>query len=165
MGRMLTELTGLTDRVSFQHGDALNMPFQDASFNVVWMQNATMNLPDKPRLFREIHRVLRPGGCLAMQDILAGPVQPIHFPVAWAHDASMSFLRTESDTRAMLAGAGLREVGWKQVAEGAPGSGLRSTSRAVTLVRAEDGDVARENGARNTAEGRVIAVWAVADRD
>src|SRR5215204_5225154 len=50
------QVTGLGERVSHRHGDALNMPFPDSTFDVAWSQNATMNIPDKPRLFQEIYR-------------------------------------------------------------------------------------------------------------
>lgn len=163
LGTMLTGLTGLSEQVTHQHGDALNMPFADASFDAVWMQNATMNLPDKPRLFQEIHRVLRPGGRLAMQDVLAGPVQPVIFPVAWAHDASMSFLRNEEDTRAMLADAGFRELHWLPAPQAAPGAATNAASRAAELVRHVD--AAELAVTRNANENRVVTVWLVADRN
>jgi ubiquinone/menaquinone biosynthesis C-methylase UbiE len=40
-----------------------------------------MNIEDKARLCREIWRVLRPRGRLAMHEIIAGPVGPVRFPV------------------------------------------------------------------------------------
>ncbi|MHC4548746.1 MAG: methyltransferase domain-containing protein [Planctomycetota bacterium] len=57
-------------RVSFDTGDIEAMPFPDASFDVV-LSNGSLNLvPDKDRAFREIARVLRPGGWLAAADLL-----------------------------------------------------------------------------------------------
>ena len=51
-----------------------------------------MNIADKAGLYQEIARVVRPGGRLAFFDVLAGPNQPIHFPVPWASYLSFSFL-------------------------------------------------------------------------
>ena len=84
-GGVLTARTGLGGRVSFRHGDALEMPYpDDAAFDPAWTQHSSMNIADKGRLYAEIHRVLRPDGRLAMHEMLAGPVSPIHFPVPWA---------------------------------------------------------------------------------
>src|SRR5689334_10536017 len=102
-GAALTALTGLSDRVSFSHGDALDLPFPDASFDVAWTQHATMNVEDKERLYAEAHRVLRPGGRLSFHEVMAGPVQPIHFPVPWAREPAMSFLRPAAEVRSVLA--------------------------------------------------------------
>ena len=89
VGERLTTWTQLTDRVSFVCGNALAMPFPDGSFDVVWTQHASMNIPDKPRLYSEVARVVRRGGRFALFDVLAGPHQPIHFPVPWASDQSL----------------------------------------------------------------------------
>ncbi len=75
-GEMLTKRTGLGDLVSFRYGSALEMPYPDASFDFVWTQHSSMNIADKERLYQEIHRVLRPGGSLAMHEIMAGPNSP-----------------------------------------------------------------------------------------
>ena len=163
VGQRLTELTGLADKVSHRQGDALNMPFPDGSFDAVISQNATMNLPDKPRLFQEIHRVLRPGGRMALQDIMAGPVQPILFPVPWAHDESINFLRNEPDTRAMIEAAGFHIVSWETNPSTTPRKGAPTGSKAAELVRYMD--MGQFVGTRNTDEGRVVHAWYVADRD
>ena len=42
------------------------------SFDVVWSQNAAMNIADRDRLYGEMHRVLKPGGQLALQEVAAG---------------------------------------------------------------------------------------------
>jgi SAM-dependent methyltransferase len=163
VGQRLTELTSLADKVSHQQGDALNMPFPDGSFDAVISQNATMNLPDKARLFQEIHRVLRSGGRMALQDIMAGPVQPILFPVPWAHDDSINFLRNEPDTRAMIEAAGFQIVSWETNPSTTSRNGAPTGSKAAELVRYMD--MGQFVGTRNTDEGRVVHAWYVADRD
>jgi ubiquinone/menaquinone biosynthesis C-methylase UbiE len=66
----LTRLAGLEHLVDCRHGNALEMPFDDASFDVVIGQEAWAHVPDKPRLVREVVRVTRPGGTIAFTDIL-----------------------------------------------------------------------------------------------
>jgi SAM-dependent methyltransferase len=62
--------------VAFEAGDVEAMPFPDASFDVV-VSNGALNLaPDKDRAFREIARVLRPGGHLAAADLLVVDTVP-----------------------------------------------------------------------------------------
>ena len=112
---MLSALSGMQDRVSFLHGNALDMPFEDASFHLVWTQQAGMNIDDKARLYREAYRVLALGGRLVFQEILRGSVEPLHFPVPWAREASLNFLREPGEIRALLAEVGFREMVWHDV--------------------------------------------------
>ncbi len=112
VGEMLTRRTGLGQRVTFQHGDALALPFADQSFDVVWTQHATMNIAEKARLYAELARTLRPGGRLAFHEIMAGPNAPIAFPVPWATDQRISFLWPPEEVRSLLTGSGWREQTW-----------------------------------------------------
>lgn len=66
----LTQLAHLDHLVGFRHGNALDMPFADATFDVVIGQEAWCHVPDKPRLIAECARVVRPGGVIAFTDIL-----------------------------------------------------------------------------------------------
>jgi len=66
----LTQLARLDHLVGFRHGNALDMPFADATFDVVIGQEAWCHVPDKPRLISECARVVRPGGVIAFTDIL-----------------------------------------------------------------------------------------------
>jgi demethylmenaquinone methyltransferase/2-methoxy-6-polyprenyl-1,4-benzoquinol methylase len=52
----------------FQQGDALQLPFPDASFDVVTISYGLRNLADLDRGLRELRRVLRPGGRLLILD-------------------------------------------------------------------------------------------------
>ncbi|CAA9452538.1 MAG: hypothetical protein AVDCRST_MAG80-2450 [uncultured Rubrobacteraceae bacterium] len=130
-GEILTTRTGLGDLVSFRHASALDMPHPDASFDVVWMQHSSMNIADKERLYAEIHRVLRPGGHLALHEIMAGPVTPIHFPVPWARGPEISFLRPPEEVRALITGIGFEESAW-MTRQRPPCDGLGNDSRQQT---------------------------------
>src|SRR5690349_23544113 len=58
----LTTMVKLEHLVSFEYGNALDMPFADASFDVVIGQEAWCHVPEKPRLIAECTRVLKHGG-------------------------------------------------------------------------------------------------------
>lgn len=109
---MLTELTRLSDQVQFVHGNALEMPFPDEHFDAVVMTLVGMHVKDKPRLFRQVYRVLRPGGRFAFQDFAAGPVTPVLYPVGFAYDPSIAFLWPPEELETAILDVGFEEQVW-----------------------------------------------------
>jgi phosphoethanolamine N-methyltransferase len=63
---------GLGDRVRSVCVEPGPLPFPDASFDVVFSKDSIVQIPDKPALFAEVHRVLRPGGRFIASDWLRG---------------------------------------------------------------------------------------------
>jgi tocopherol O-methyltransferase len=55
---------GLGNRTNFQVADALNMPFPDNSFDLIWSLESGEHMPDKVKFLQECHRVLKPGGTM-----------------------------------------------------------------------------------------------------
>jgi ubiquinone/menaquinone biosynthesis C-methylase UbiE len=103
---LLNRLTGLESRVTVHEGSALDLPFADDSFDVVWMQNVGMNIEDKRKLYGEIARVLQPGGRYAFQEMAAGSAPTSYFPLPWATDPSQSFLVSADQMRSELEDCG-----------------------------------------------------------
>ena len=170
VARSLNKLVGLSERIDIQHADALALPFEDCSFDVVWTQHASMNIADKQTFVAEMHRVLKPDGKLALHDVMAGSVQPIHFPVPWAPDPPVSFLSTPDEVRSLALATGFRELAWQDhtqltqdwwqnVRERA--SGQTPPPLNPGLIMGSQFPVMANNMYRNIRERRVAVVQAV----
>ena len=94
-GNLLSELVGLSDRVALHHGSALELPFDDGQFDLVWTQHVTMNIEDMQGFLSEIARVLSSDGRYAFYEILAGAEPVAHYPVPWSSDGAISFLEAQ----------------------------------------------------------------------
>jgi ubiquinone/menaquinone biosynthesis C-methylase UbiE len=102
----LSRWTRLDDKTTFRVGDACALPFDDATFDAAVTIHAAMNIPDKPAMYREARRVLKPTGTFGIYDVLQGEGGEVLFPVPWARDPSISHLATPEAMRDMLAAAG-----------------------------------------------------------
>lgn len=67
--KKLTSLVGLDHLVDYQLGDAQAMPFEDATFDVAFSQEAWLHVPDKAAVIAECARLLKPGGVIAFTDL------------------------------------------------------------------------------------------------
>lgn len=102
----LTRRCGLADKVSFQQGSALSLPFPEATFDVATLIHVGMNIEDKPALFGEARRVLKLGGRLGVYDIMRLRDDDLPYPTPWAASAETSFVESVESYRDALAAGG-----------------------------------------------------------
>jgi ubiquinone/menaquinone biosynthesis C-methylase UbiE len=171
VGEMLTARTGLAGQVTFRQGDATAQPFADGSFDAAWTQHSSMNIADKGRLYAEIYRVLRPGGRLAIYEIMAGPGGEPHYPAPWASTPAISFLQPPDEIRRLLHETGFRELVWNDVTAAARDGVVQRMAAATPqasplglhLVMPNFREAAA-NLIRNLQEGRLTVIQAVLER-
>jgi ubiquinone/menaquinone biosynthesis C-methylase UbiE len=110
--RWLNRLAGLDDRISVRQADVTDLPFEDATFTLVFSQHVQMNVADKALLYEEARRVLADGGQLAVWDIVTGEDGQPDFPVPWADRPEYSHLTTSDRLRAAIETAGFEIERW-----------------------------------------------------
>jgi ubiquinone/menaquinone biosynthesis C-methylase UbiE len=173
VGNGLTRAVGLADSVRLTRASALSLPQGDASFNRASLFHVGMNIEDKPALFAEIGRVLKPGGLLAVYDVMRIGDGDLDFPVAWAQDRSTSFVATVADYRAAIEAAGLAvrsaedkkdlaleffaRMRARMAESGPPPLGLH-------LLMGEDAGLKAANMAANIAKGALAPVLMLAQK-
>ena len=105
-----SQRTGLSN-VEFRMGEIEHLPIADASVDVV-ISNCVINLsPDKPQVWREIARVLKPGGRVAVSDMVL--LKPLPEAIKTAVEAYVGCIAGASfvdELRAMMTAAGLTNL-------------------------------------------------------
>lgn len=84
IGRGKVREAGLGDRVTLAEGDAQALPFEDDRFDGVTIAFGIRNVPDRARALREMARVTKPGGTVAILE-LSEPRRGIVAPFARFH--------------------------------------------------------------------------------
>lgn len=111
----LNRRADLADQVEVVCGDARDMAFDDASFDVAITQAVWPSIEDKPAMLAEAHRVLRPGGRLAIYEALSGSGSgELGYPLPWANAPEESFVISGEEVRKLVADAGFTVTQWLQ---------------------------------------------------
>ncbi|NOQ94168.1 MAG: methyltransferase domain-containing protein [Methylophaga sp.] len=163
-GKQLSKLVNMHDKVTLHHASALELPFDNNSFDIVWTEHVQMNIADKTKFYSEIVRVLKPSGRLLFHDVFRGYGDDPIYPVPWAENKSISALVKEKDARLMMEAAGFDVEQWhtkthesieffKQVAvkiktDGPPPLGIH-------ILMGDNAKEKLKNQAQNLNEGRV----------
>jgi ubiquinone/menaquinone biosynthesis C-methylase UbiE len=106
----LTRLVKLEQSAEFRVASATQVPFEREMFDRAYMIHVGMNIAGKAGVFRELRRVLKPGGLFMVFDIMRTAAGPIRYPVPWALSDETSFVAEVKDYRGALQGAGFRVV-------------------------------------------------------
>ena len=104
--RTLSERTGLADRVEFKVASALDLPFEDATFDAAITFHVAMNIKNRRALYAEAARVLKPQAQFCVYDVMGGETGSVRYPTPWAETAETSHLTTPGETRELLEQAG-----------------------------------------------------------
>lgn len=163
---LLNRITGLEDQIKVRQGSALKLPYPDRSFDVVWMQNVGMNIENKPALYEEIARVVKPSGRFAFQEVAAGRGAAGFFPLPWASGPADSFLITAEEMRSILGEFGfsaefLEDVSDSQFSRGAATSTPAPEGQLGLAVYVNDLAEKAGNAKRCLDEGQVRYVRGV----
>ena len=163
LARHLSEISQIP--VTFDQADALNLPYESGSFDLVWTQHAAATIADKERFYGEMRRVLKPGGKLAMHDLVTGSTEGrLHMPIPSADTEDITFLMQPERLKGLLAALGFREIQWRDVTKATiawfgmlppPGS------FSIRLIKGEGFSEMVENLKRNLVEGRIGVAMAI----
>jgi arsenite methyltransferase len=130
-----------SSNVEFRLGEIEHLPLADATIDVV-LSNCVINLsPDKAATFREAFRVLKPGGRLAISDVVATQELPSALKNELAiHAACIAGAATIEGLRSTLVGAGFSDVvveirpeGRSFISEWLPGSSAEQFVASATI--------------------------------
>ena len=112
--KALSKLVNLDSKTTFLKGDALALPFERNSFDIVWTQHVQMNIFEKKKFYSEIFRVLKTGGKFLYYDIFKSSYNDINYPIPWASRQDLSHLINIAELEKILNSIGFNSFSKKK---------------------------------------------------
>jgi MPBQ/MSBQ methyltransferase len=169
----LSELVGLQDLNTFKCGNALEMPFENDSFDILWMEHVQMNISNKKEFILEISRVLKPSGRLAINEVFKGEKGEPYLPAPWSGDKSTSHMVSAEDMMQLFENTNFAVLEWRDVTDVSSQWFQGMLKRLETnghppfgvhLLMGQNAKEKMVNVGRSLAEGRAKVVQAVLEK-
>lgn len=106
LARRLTARVGLAERAMFDVGSAVEVPYDDGTFDRAMLVHVGMNIAAKDRVFAEVRRVLAPDGRFGVYEQMRVGDGDLTYPMPWADEPSSSFVESRARYRNLLEAAG-----------------------------------------------------------
>lgn len=166
----LAARAGISCGLRYEVADLAALPFPDEGFDLVWSEHVMMNVAERKEAYREIARVLKPGGRFAFYEPVAvdGAPRP-HYPTPWANAETESHVLTQDQTASALCESGLALVEWRDVGAAAIAAFASQPppnpkALGIGLAMGPRFPQMAMNFARNIGEGRVGLAMGIAQR-
>lgn len=171
--RKLSDWVGLHGHTRFVCASMDALPFAPGTWPWAWSQHAIMTVPDTPRVYAEVARVLQPGGIFVHHDIVAGRGGMPYFPVPWASEPAGSYLERPEVLHDQMEAAGLIPRVWTDLTEAVRARTIEKEAAREAgtpeppgphLVQGPGFETMRANLARNLREWRIGVIRGVWQR-
>ena len=171
---MLTERSNMTDQVIIQQASAIDLPFEDESFDAAYSQNVSMNIIDKESFYSEAFRILRPGCIFICAEYAEGEGGPPVFPVPWALRQEDSYLLNPYDICQIIEKVGFEIIDFQDQSKAMIEFSKCAREKLATegppllsprVLLGNDGILRLKNSARSIEEKRTIPVLVTCRRN
>ncbi|MGW7348722.1 SAM-dependent methyltransferase [Streptomyces sp. NPDC054854] len=105
-GTELAREAGVSDRVTFERADAMELPYADGSYDAAWAVESVMYFSDRQKALQEIHRVLAPGGVFVLSDYVESVELDAHWRKVLVEGFTVDSLPTPEQYVELLTAAG-----------------------------------------------------------
>ena len=106
--QQLTQTAGLAHRVNFLQADVQHLPCADQQYDVVFCECALCTFADAPRVLAEMFRVLKPGGRLALSDVVINAPLPQNLQSVLGQALCIAGARSADDYQSLIENAGFK---------------------------------------------------------
>ena len=113
----LAKHVGLSDQTAYGCANGSELPFEKESFDIAWTDHIQMNIPDKSQYIKELRRVLKPGGKIALHEVFTGVYGDPYLPAPWSSEPSTSFVISADQMKTHLTQMNFKVLEWQDVTE------------------------------------------------